>query len=537
MAPLPRVLVAFITGLLLTCYNPLAFGQQATVLISFASMTLTYIVLSLMAKQGKATSTFGVMVYIFALTLGLTRGAFSHYGMQNNKDSKERIVRAVVTNNAVEKKNTFAVNIDCGKNGGKQIVYLWSEDDSPLSLQPGDSIRFVPQKTNYVVDEIERMKKEKEKKYLGYQWYLYYSHINATQFSSRWWTTKKKDSHNGFHWGRLRRRMSEKYVSLQLPSEERAILTAMTLGDKKGMQGNDKNISSDFSRAGVSHVLALSGFHLTIIYALLDMLFLTSFFHRRRKWIPNIIVIACLWAYTFLADTPPSLVRAAAMCTIISVAKSIYGGRQSSLDALILSAFIMLMYDPFYLMNISFQLSYASMLGITLASPMLSQLQVSINKTSMTNIAKKIVTYFSGIILISVIATIATAGIVAYHFSSISLIGVATNICVSVLASILMIAAVVWWILQLFWGITTLDTTSIAETLNSFMGMFLHWLLKGMLQTVEFFASFPHATLSWSPSLLEMSLYYIALFTTIWGIINWKEIPNKFRIRKRLKKN
>jgi len=531
MAPLPRILVAFIIGILLACCTPKVFGQQYALIVSFASLLLTYMALVFLDRRDRKTHhAFGIAALAFAMVLGFVRTGLSHHEMHRDYGKPPRTMVATVVDYAVEKEENYATLIDCGKYGGRQLAYLWSSNDRPMRLEPGDVIHLKSSKRKVVADEIREMehKGNQERRFLGYQKHLYYSHIYATLYASKWWKDKKQDGQKRLTWGKLRKKVAQQYRSLHLPTEEEAILTAMTLGDRRALKQRGMHISTRYSRAGVSHVLALSGFHLTIIYALLDILFLSSFYRRKYKWIPHLMVILCIWAYTLLAGTPPSLVRAALMCSLICLAKGIYGGKQSGLDALVLSAFIMLIFDPFYIMNISFQLSYASMLAITVCSPSLSRMQTSINKTNLPRIAKKAISYILGIILISAIATLATAGIVAYHFSSISLVGLATNICISILASVLMTAAVVWWGIRIIGAVTTLAQTPIVQTIEGWVGDCIKWLLKSMNQTVDYFASFSQATLNWNASLIEAILYYMILATLAFWLYNHSAFPLKY---------
>ena len=518
MAPLPRILVAFITGILLTCCYTKAFSQQYAFIASVVLLLLVYLPLPFLSRKKGNTTSFGVFVLLFSLTLGIVRAGFSHYSMWHYGYSQGKTVTATVAEYAVEKENSYSTIIDCGKNGGRQIVYLWSSGDRPMHLTPGEVIQFKPKYRRSVARELEKMQSEgKEKRQLlGYQNHLYYSHITTTQYANRWWKARHSEEHNAFNWARLRKNIADHYNTLELPSEETAILTAMTLGDRRALRERGMTLRNRYANAGVSHVLALSGFHLTIIYSLLDIFFLTSFFRRKRKWIPRLLIIVSLWAYTLLAGSPPSLVRASAMCTLISIAQTLYGGKQSGVDALVLSAFIMLLFDPFYLMNISFQLSYASMLGITLASPALSRVQMGINKSGMPSIARKTLNYFAGIILISIIATLSTAGIVAYQFGSISLVGIATNICISMLASALMTVAIFWWLFRLVFSIGTLLETAVGQVIDSSIGHVIHWILNGMNETVDYFSSLPHSTLTWQPSLWVSLLYYALLASAIY---------------------
>ena len=262
--------MAFIVGILLACCYPRFFGQQYALIVSCAVLALSYLPLPVLMRRKRSVTSFGVCTMLFALVLGFVRAGFSHQTMCRPIGESNHSVTATVLDYAVEKKKSYATTIDCGKSGGRQMVYLWSSSGRPMKLEPGDRIQFVPRYRRSVISEIEKLesKGEEERQLLGYQRHLYYSHISATQYARRWWTTKN-NAHERFNWGKLRKRVAEQYASLQLPSEEEAILTAMTLGDRRAMREKGMNISKRYSRAGVSHVLALSGFHLTIIYALL----------------------------------------------------------------------------------------------------------------------------------------------------------------------------------------------------------------------------------------------------------------------------
>ena len=84
-----------------------------------------------------------------------------------------------------------------------------------------------------------------------------------------------------------------------------AIIFAMTLGDKTHV---DKAMSDSFSVAGASHILALSGLHLGIIFSLLSFFFGKN---RKRNILVQAIIISFIWAYVLMVGMPVSIIRAA----------------------------------------------------------------------------------------------------------------------------------------------------------------------------------------------------------------------------------
>ena len=149
-----------------------------------------------------------------------------------------------------------------------------------------------------------------------------------------------------------------------LEQQELAVVSAMTLGDKSLI---DKDLKNDYSRSGASHVLALSGLHLGIIYFVFS--FMTARWRRRyHHWsrpVSEGLILITMWSYVVLVGMSPSVVRAAIMMTVYSLL-SLQNRNRSSLNALAFTAIIMLVADPMILFNISFQLSFVAVAFILL---------------------------------------------------------------------------------------------------------------------------------------------------------------------------
>ena len=137
-----------------------------------------------------------------------------------------------------------------------------------------------------------------------------------------------------------------------------AVVAAMVLGDKSGLS---RQLRDEYSVSGASHVLALSGLHLGIIYFFLTLVF----FRTRWRLLGQVAVLPVIWLFTLMVGGSPSVVRAA---TMLSVYASIELLRRKafSLNTLALAAIIMLVANPLSLWDISFQLSFLAVLGIQL---------------------------------------------------------------------------------------------------------------------------------------------------------------------------
>lgn len=142
--------------------------------------------------------------------------------------------------------------------------------------------------------------------------------------------------------------------------QEQAIASALVLGITDGL---DNELLQAYSATGAMHVLAVSGLHVGIIYALL-LLFLKPIAKRKGgKWTIAIVSLVVLWIYAFVTGLSPSVLRAVTMFSFVALSRPI--NRNTNIyNTLSLSAFCLLLYEPYLIMSVGFQLSYAAVLGI-----------------------------------------------------------------------------------------------------------------------------------------------------------------------------
>ena len=146
-----------------------------------------------------------------------------------------------------------------------------------------------------------------------------------------------------------------------IPGEKEAGLAeALLIGYKDDL---DKELVAAYSGAGVVHIIAISGLHLGIIYGMLNGLFMLIGKKMRTRWLKPIIIISGLWVFSLLAGASASVLRSALMFTCIVLGESL--SRKTSIyNTLAASAFLLLCYDPYWLWDVGFQLSYVAVLSI-----------------------------------------------------------------------------------------------------------------------------------------------------------------------------
>ena len=190
-----------------------------------------------------------------------------------------------------------------------------------------------------------------------------------------------------------------------------ATVEAMVTGSRIGISAE---LREAYSRTGLSHILAVSGLHLAVVAMAVGWLLTPlSLMHRGHR-LRNLLVIIALWLFAFASGASPSVLRAATMFTVVQLAY-FSSARYASLNALMATIFLMLVYRPDYLYDLSFQLSVAAVVGIVVwAVPIVRSLRCK------GAVARVVVSSY----VVGVSATLWTMPIISHYFDNLPLIGV-----------------------------------------------------------------------------------------------------------------
>ncbi len=166
---------------------------------------------------------------------------------------------------------------------------------------------------------------------------------------------------------RLRQRLVEKLKHHLHNQEAIAVASTLILGYKADLSNE---VLQAYSKTGTIHVLSVSGAHVAIVLILLNFVlgFLDRFKHG--KLIKAIHIIGAIWYYSLLSGFSPAVCRAAVMISMVIIGKT-YSRYINTLNILAVSAFFLLLYNPYFVADVGFQLSYLAVFGLIVLQPII----------------------------------------------------------------------------------------------------------------------------------------------------------------------
>lgn len=274
---------------------------------------------------------------------------------------------------------------------------------------------------------------------------------------------------------------------------EQGIASALVLGITDGI---DNELLSAYSATGAMHVLAVSGLHISIIYLLILWMCKPILKYKFGPWTLAIISLFLLWGYAFITGLSPSVLRAVTMFSFVAIAKP---ARQFTniYNILAVSAFFLLVFDPFLILSVGFQLSYIAVLGIIYLQPGLYQLWNSKNylldqtwKVTTVAIAAQLATLPLGLLYFHQFPNyfLITNMLVVPISFVVLIVGIAAILMAFVPVLIIAIGWVLTWSIKLMNGVIFLtESLPFAITDNIQITLFQCWMLVGMIVCVTIF--------------------------------------------------
>lgn len=370
----------------------------------------------------------------------------------------------------------------------KNVILYFTKDSLSLTLTQGDSL--------LIKGHLSHSNRGNPYEYDYDQWLAEHGLSGIMFVNSDAWT---KNGHTTLYnykavAERCRFWFINKLHDCGLDEDELGIAAAMVVGERNVLSYETR---FPYSAAGVSHVLAVSGLHTGIVFGAI-MLLLTGFGaapllykQRRRRWIVSIIGISFIWFYVLLTGLSPSVTRAALMISILYIG-SATGRLQSSANTLAAAAFINLLIEPKALFSVSFQLSYAAVIGILLFYKYI------VNLLKVKNFIGRAIWELTSI---SIAAQLGTLPLTLWYFEQTSNYFVLANIFVIPLATLIIYSAAIFAIFA-------------ATPLGVYLSYPVKYLITAMNWIVKHIETIPLSTsnISITPAIL------IALIITI-GII------------------
>lgn len=307
----------------------------------------------------------------------------------------------------------------------------------------------------------------------------------------------------------FRQQAEQQLHTLHIGEQDFAVIAAMAMGDKSALSQETKEV---YSISGTSHILAVSGLHIGIIFQLIILLL----GGKRRSKLTIILSTTIVWAYVIFIGFPASAVRAATMLSIYSMVL-LSLRPDPTLNTLALAYIIMVLVNPFNIFDIGFQMSFLAVGSILLFYPLFFCLL-----SSHSNIIRAI----WGLFCVSLAAQIGTLPLIVFYFGRISCYSLITSFIAIPAATLILYLCVLLFILSPLTYISFLASpteglmqlvmnvlTSITQFINT------AFQLTSMLPG----ASIEHVHLS----LLQLAILYVAILAGYFTFVKWYRLKEK----------
>ncbi|MBO4719264.1 MAG: ComEC/Rec2 family competence protein [Prevotella sp.] len=405
--------------------------------------------------------------------------------MQRQKESLhmtwpegEVCYEAVVISEPVEKPKTMAVDILLTQSGRRLKAYIY-KDDRSRSLTIGDGLR---------IQSHIQSNSDWHRGTFDYRRYLEIHGFTGRTYVAGWKWRKAQillsnlsnAERTKLFFLKQRSQLLKRFSSQGMADESYAVVAAMALGDKSALT---KELKDTYSITGASHVLALSGLHLGIIYTLLSLLIAG----RRWQMLSQLLIVLSIWAFVFLVGLSTSVVRAAVMLSLYALL-SLGHRDKMSVNTLAFTAIVLLVFNPLTLFDVGFQMSFMAVLAILVWVPLLMNVFPPDNLQS-----HRVVRWLWAMVAVSVSAQIGVAPLIAYYFGRFSTYFLLTNFIVVPAAMLIL------WL-----SLVVLIVPSLAYLLLYVVG-----LLNTILSKI---ALLPGASIDGlHPSLLQVAMIYVII--------------------------
>jgi|GEM_PF-1011505 len=232
----------------------------------------------------------------------------------------------------------------------------------------------------------------------------------------------------------FRNRLSA-FLNVQLNRKDNGLISALLLGDKRNLSDS---LSRDFTRLGISHMVAISGMHIAVLMEFAGVILSRTKLHRKTR---NAVIIALTVGYVALAGFSPSVMRAGIM-VIIRKTFEMLGYTSDPFSSLFFSVALICACNPFAVYDVGLILSFAAALVLIAFLPVYQNSKFAkwfsvpidrINRTARvkSKIKKSVLSFVSGtcfVFAVSILVSLFTLPILWLHFGKFSLVSPLANV-------------------------------------------------------------------------------------------------------------
>ena len=433
----------------------------------------------------------------------------NNYNGISSKIPEEVTIKALITSNANEKEYKYTYTVTVSEINGKKLE---KSIQLMLNIKKNKIKKDAPKFGNIVeiTGTYEEPNTARNYKGFDYRQYLKSRNIYGTIDCEKYEiiaTNKINVASNIVNY--VQNNIKENMFNI-LDEEQSALCVGILIGDREKIS----DITEDnFKKSNLTHMLAVSGSHITYI-----IVALTTILSKTNRKFSLIITIFFLLFFTVLTGFTASVLRASIM-GIITLLASILHRKSDTINNLGISSIIILIYNPYLLVDAGFLLSYAGTIGIILFSKKISNgISIIVNKINpnllnieqnnnskiffVKSIIEKIILYVISSLSLTLSANIVIIPIMAYMFSTISFTFWISNILAGPVMEVVTIFGFIVYFISIIFPI-----------LAQFLGIALNLLLTVLLKIAEISSKIPGASIYIkTPSIYMCVIYYLIIY-------------------------
>lgn len=507
--PFVRLLIPLVLGIVFGFIYPNLFISYFRIELCIAQLTIFFVLLLMYKRFAlyRFSWFFGLIihVYLFILGLGLTVYTAEKFSTKyfTTQDADLLVLRV---------KNEPKLNNGIVRLEGEVLKTYWRTSLKQcngkllLTIKTDSANTYIP---NYgdlllipaVYQEIEPPYNPAEfdyKAFLELKQIYYQSFVQSNQF-----IVLAKNTGNPIIAFALakRKKLTYKYLTYLPDQNSAALASALVLGYRVDLS---KEIVEAYSKTGTMHVLSVSGMHVGIVFLVLSALLKPMNKFKALILMRIVLILLTIWFYALITGFSAPVCRAALMISFVVIGRAI-NRKQNTYNLIAISAFFLLVYNPFYLFDVGFQLSYLAVCGLVFFHPKIYHILY---------FRYRFIDYVWSYCALSIAAQLATFPLGLYYFQQFPLYFLISNLLIVLPITIIMYSG----ILILFIPIDFILVP---------LGKFLSGLIYLTNQTLLLIERLPFASLTG----LSINWFQFVLFLfLILALVFWIRLKDKISL-------
>lgn len=461
----------------LICIASIGYILGIILRLYFSSITffIALVFIILLIKKDKKIIILLLFVILSFIYVDILE---NEYNRIENKQIEEK---AVIISDIQEKEYKYIYEAKFLKNNKKVLISI-KKSQQIDKINYGDLI--------YLEGKLEIPKIATNYKGFDYRQYLKTKKIQGIVIADNVKILKAKYKNNLIY--QIQKKIKA-IIKEKLPSETGDLLLAILLGDKKDLS---EQIQINFKNSNLSHMLAVSGAHVSYIIIGLTYITQNSIMGKRKA---RVFCIFFLIIFMAITNFTPSVTRACIMAILTLVSEILYK-KADIYTNISISALIILLYNPYSLLDLGFKLSFGGTIGIVIFMRFIKKKQEE----------PKLLNYIKQMALVSICANIIIIPIIMNNFNTVSLTFLVSNILASPILAIIVIV-----------GFSIIIISIISHSLSNILVFWLNPILNLLIKISSFCSKLPFAKiLVVTPYIFNIIFYY----TIILYLVNYNNL-------------